>query len=83
MSSEPHGLNTLDVEVTNVSRHGIWMLVRDRELFMSYEDFPWFKEAPDRHGSQRRGTNARPLSLARTGHRSWSLRLSNIPTDFR
>ena len=46
MNSEPRGLNTSDVEITNVSRHGVWMLVRGRELFMSYEDFPWFMEAP-------------------------------------
>ncbi|MDE0366497.1 MAG: DUF2442 domain-containing protein [Gammaproteobacteria bacterium] len=46
MSSDPHGLTTSDVEVTHVSRHGIWLLVRDRELFMPFDDFPWFKEAP-------------------------------------
>ena len=38
--------STSDVEVTNVSRHGIWLLCRDRELFLSFEDFPWFKDAP-------------------------------------
>jgi hypothetical protein len=32
--------------VTNISPHGVWLLAGDRELFMSYEDFPWFKEAP-------------------------------------
>ena len=38
--------STSHVEVTNVSRHGIWLLCRDRELFLSFEDFPWFKDAP-------------------------------------
>ncbi|MFN2207900.1 MAG: DUF2442 domain-containing protein, partial [Candidatus Promineifilaceae bacterium] len=33
-------------EVTNISGHGVWLLVGDRELFMSYDDFPWFKDAP-------------------------------------
>jgi hypothetical protein len=33
------------VEVTNVSRHGLWMLVKDKEYFLSYEQFPWFKDA--------------------------------------
>ena len=37
---------TSKVEVTNVSRHGLWLLCRDRELFMSFKDFPWFKDAP-------------------------------------
>ena len=44
MSSLAPGKNTSVVEVTNISAHGIWVLVRDKELFMSYEDFPWFKD---------------------------------------
>lgn len=46
MQSEPLGANISGVEVTNVSRHGIWILARSRELFMSFQDFPWFKDAP-------------------------------------
>lgn len=46
MSSKPHGLATLEIEVTNNSGHGVWLLVGDRELFMSYDDFPWFRDAP-------------------------------------
>jgi predicted RNase H-like HicB family nuclease len=34
------------VEVTNISRHGVWLLAGDKEFFMSCEDFPWFKDAP-------------------------------------
>ena len=44
MSSLAPGKNTSDVEVTNISAHGVWILVRGKELFMSYEDFPWFKD---------------------------------------
>jgi len=29
--------------VTNISAHGIWILNHNGELFMSYDDFPWFK----------------------------------------
>jgi hypothetical protein len=36
------------VEVTHISNSGIWLLARDKEFFMSYEDFPWFKDAPVR-----------------------------------
>ena len=43
MSSLAHGLSTSDVEVTNITTHGIWILAHNRELFVSYEDFPWFK----------------------------------------
>ena len=45
MSSEQPGDSTSEVEVTNVSAHGIWILVGDRELLLTYEDFPWFKDA--------------------------------------
>jgi hypothetical protein len=34
------------VEVTNVSPHGIWLLSREKELFIPYKEFPWFKDAP-------------------------------------
>ena len=44
MNSLAPGKNTLAVEITNISAHGIWILVRDKELFMSYEEFPWFKD---------------------------------------
>jgi len=45
MKSKPHGTNTLAVEVTNISRHGLWLLWRETEFFLAYEDFPWFKDA--------------------------------------
>jgi len=28
-----------------VSPHGFWLFVGDQELFVPFEDFPWFKEA--------------------------------------
>ena len=46
MSSSGPGKSTSEVEVTNISTHGIWLLVRERELFMSYDDFPWFRDQP-------------------------------------
>lgn len=46
MSSLSHGKNTSTVEVTNISSHGVWLLSHDKELFMPYDDFPWFKEQP-------------------------------------
>ncbi len=46
MSSQRLGEHTSAVEVTHVSRHGVWLLASDRELFMPYDDFPWFKQAP-------------------------------------
>jgi len=46
MNSLAHGENTLAVEVTNISAHGIWLLTHNKELFMPYESFPWFKDQP-------------------------------------
>ena len=43
MNSLAPGNNTSQVEVTNISSHGVWLLAHDKELFMSYQDFPWFK----------------------------------------
>ena len=45
MSSESLGIGTSEVEITSISAHGIWLLSGEEELFLSYEDFPWFKDA--------------------------------------
>lgn len=34
-----------DVEVLNISIHGFWFYVKGKEYFMSYEQYPWFKNA--------------------------------------
>jgi hypothetical protein len=39
------GKRTSAVEVTNVSPRGFWLLIADREHFVSFEQFPWFKDA--------------------------------------
>lgn len=44
MSLSTPGKNTSPVEITHVSSHGIWLLAGSQELFMSYADFPWFKD---------------------------------------
>jgi hypothetical protein len=44
MKSALRGKNTLDVEVTNVSKHGFWILAQGRELFLPFAEFPWFAD---------------------------------------
>lgn len=39
------GTATSGVEVTNISRNGFWLLLDDRELFLPFEEFPWFRRA--------------------------------------
>ena len=43
--SEQRGPSTSEVEVTNVSRQGFWLYLGGRELFVSFEEFPWFADA--------------------------------------
>ena len=44
MKSNHHGNITSDVEITNISSHGIWIISGNKEIFLSYKDFPWFKD---------------------------------------
>ena len=44
MSLLQHGSSISAIEVTNISAHGVWLLAHGKELFMSYDDFPWFKD---------------------------------------
>ncbi|MBI5850250.1 MAG: DUF2442 domain-containing protein [Planctomycetes bacterium] len=43
MRSARRGRSTSQVEITQISAHGIWLLAGDRELFMPFEQFPWFR----------------------------------------
>jgi hypothetical protein len=40
------GRVTSEPEVTNISGHGFWLLLDERELFLPFDEFPWFKRAP-------------------------------------
>jgi hypothetical protein len=44
MISIEAGETNPDVEVTNISAHGIWLLAHGKEQFLSYDDFPWFRD---------------------------------------
>jgi hypothetical protein len=39
------GASTSLVEVTNISTHGLWILVREREYFLPFDNYPWFRDA--------------------------------------
>ena len=45
MKSDALGRSTSPAEVTNVSPHGFWLLIDNRELFVAFEQFPWFRDA--------------------------------------
>lgn len=46
MSSTPLETTSSEIEVTVIASHGMWLQVREREVFMSYDDFPGFRDAP-------------------------------------
>jgi hypothetical protein len=39
-------MSPIDVEVTNASKHGFWILIGSREVFLPFDAFPWFRRAP-------------------------------------
>jgi hypothetical protein len=40
------GATTSTIEVTNISKHGLWLFTAEGEHFLSFDDFPWFRDAP-------------------------------------
>jgi hypothetical protein len=45
MKSATLGRSTSGVEVTNISPHGFWLLLGQREIYLPFTEFPWFREA--------------------------------------
>mgnify|MGYP001791863630 CR=1 FL=1 len=45
MKSEERGKRILVAEVTNVSGHGFWLMLGTEEKFVSFQTFPWFRDA--------------------------------------
>jgi len=45
MTSAKLGKRTSEVEITNVSSHGFWLLIGGNERFLAFEHFPWFRDA--------------------------------------
>ena len=45
MRSRAHGASTSDIEVTNITKHGFWLWLAGRELFLPFAEFPWFENA--------------------------------------
>jgi hypothetical protein len=45
MKSAITGNDTSKAEVLNVSPHGFWLWAAGQELFLSFDNFPWFRRA--------------------------------------
>lgn len=46
MTFAARGAGTSAVEVTNISKHGFWLLIGEQEVFLPFETYPWFRYAP-------------------------------------
>lgn len=38
-------MRTSAVEIANISKLGLWLLIENKERFASFKDFPWFQNA--------------------------------------
>jgi len=63
VKSARRGRGTSKVEVSNITREGFWLLVAGRELFVSFADFPWFRDASIRQ--------VLTVELPQPGHLYW------------
>ncbi|MBD3318116.1 MAG: DUF2442 domain-containing protein [Chitinivibrionales bacterium] len=45
MKSSKSRRSTSAAEVSNITIHGIWLLLEDREYFLPFRHFPWFRDA--------------------------------------
>jgi hypothetical protein len=45
MKTNDGGKSPLEPDVTQVDRQGIWLLIDDKEYFLPFERFPWFRDA--------------------------------------
>lgn len=43
MKLQTRGINTSKIEVSSIDSHGFWIFIKGREYFLSYKDYPWFK----------------------------------------
>jgi len=46
MKSASNGKRTSAVEVANITKHGLWLLIGEQEHFLAFDRFPWFRSAP-------------------------------------
>jgi hypothetical protein len=61
--SEQPGRGTSDVEITNVSKHGFWLILEGHERFLPFDAFPWFRHATIEQIME--------VELAAPGHLRW------------
>lgn len=64
MKSKNRGKNISEVEVQEISKHGIWLSVKGREYFLPFHEYPWFRDA--------KVSEIQQLKLLHESHLYWS-----------
>lgn len=64
MRSKNRGKNTSEVEIQEISKHGIWLYAKEREYFLPFTEYPWFKVA--------KASQIQQVKLLRGNHLYWS-----------
>jgi hypothetical protein len=49
MTSKKPGITISNLEVSHISKHGLWLVHDAQEYLLPYDQFPWFQEAPVKH----------------------------------
>ncbi len=62
--SARRGSSISGVEVANISLHGFWINLKGEELFLSFEQFPWFRRATV--------SQITAVTLPSAGHLHWT-----------
>ena len=45
MAFGKHGRSVLQIEVSQIDGRGLWLCVQDKEYFLPYDEYPWFRDA--------------------------------------
>jgi hypothetical protein len=45
MKSDSIGNDTSGAEILNISPHGFWLMLGEKEYFLDFDVFPWFRRA--------------------------------------
>ncbi|HLB74711.1 MAG TPA: DUF2442 domain-containing protein [Sedimentisphaerales bacterium] len=63
MTLRARGRNISAAEVSHINGRGLWVCVQDKEYFLPYDEYPWFREAKVR--------DILDVTVAHGGHLHW------------
>lgn len=76
------GIDALEAEFTQIDKQGIWLLIGEKESFLSFQNVPWFRNASVSAIHNVELLNERHLHWHRILISTSQLNRSNIRKDF-